>query len=164
MKIRDEQPGEADAIRAVVAEAFIGAAHSSGTEAAIVDALRTEGALDVSLVADDGPVVGHVAFSPVTINGKACGWFGLGPIAILPSHQGQGIGAALIQAGLERLLASGALGCVVLGDPAYYGRFGFEADSRLVYPGVPPEYFQRLAFQGEAPAGQVAYHPGFDAA
>jgi putative acetyltransferase len=165
MIFRPERDGDAPAIRAVTAAAFKDAPHSSGTEAAIVDALRDAGALTLSLVAEsEDRVVGHAAFSPVTIDGKADRWFGLGPVSVEPAEQRRGIGKALIREGLKRLAAAGAEGCVVLGDPAYYRRFGFISDARLRYGEVPPEYFQRLSFTGAEPEGEVAYHPGFDAA
>jgi Predicted acetyltransferase len=163
-EIRPERPEDAAAIRAVTTAAFAVAEHSSGTEGAIVDALRTAGALSVSLVASvAGEVVGHVAFSPVTLDGADLGWYGLGPVAVRPDLHGQGIGAALIRAGLERLKALGATGCVVLGDPAYYPRFGFRQDPAIQYPGVPPEYFMALSLDGSKAAGQVDYHSAFSA-
>lgn len=162
MLIRPEQPEDTDAIRALTTEAFASAPHSSGTEAAIVDALRAAGALTLSLVASEGnEIVGHVAFSPVTIDGAERGWFGLGPVSVRPGRQRGGIGSGLIREGLRRLRESG--GCVLLGDPAYYGRFGFAADPALVLEGVPPGYFMRLAFGAETPAGTVRYHAAFDA-
>ncbi|MGX5736460.1 GNAT family N-acetyltransferase [Bosea thiooxidans] len=169
MPIRAEQPGDIDAIRALTTEAFATAPHRSGTEAAIVDGLRAAGALTLSLVAvagdgTDAALLGHVAFSPVTIDGADRGWFGLGPVSVRPGRQRGGIGSALIREGLRRLRASGAGGCVLLGDPAYYGRFGFAADPALVLEGVPPEYFMRLAFGGDVPAGTVRYHAAFDGA
>lgn len=162
MIIRDEKPADAEAIRALISAAFRDAEHSSGTEAAIVDVLRTAQVMTVALVAQDGDdVIGHIAFSPVTIDGEAMDWYGLGPVAVLPERQGLGIGQALIRTGLERLRALGAQGCVVLGDPAYYRRFGFHADRRLRLADVPPDYFQCLALAGEIPEGSVSYHPGF---
>ncbi|QRM30475.1 GNAT family N-acetyltransferase [Microvirga sp. VF16] len=165
MIVRPEMAEDAPAIRALTAAAFEGAPHSSGTEAAIVDALRDAGALTLSLVAEtQGRIVGHVAFSPVTINGEAGRWFGLGPVSVEPAEQRRGIGQTLIREGLERLKALGAEGCVLLGDPAYYRRFGFVSDPKLRYGEVPPEYFQRLSFTGSEPEGEVAYHAGFDTA
>ena len=161
MQIRPETEADASAIAALTTAAFATAPHAAGNEAAIIDALRAAGALALSLVADAGGVVGHVAFSPVTIDGKDMGWFGLGPVAVAPDRQRQGIGAALIREGLARLAAMGAKGCVVLGDPGYYRRFGFEADPALVLPDVPPEYFMRLILAGTPPRGTVAFHPGF---
>lgn len=162
MEIRSERHGEEQEIAALIEQAFALAEHRDGTEAQIVDRLRKVGALGLSLVADeDGAIVGHVAASPVTIDGHFDGWFGLGPVAVAPAHQRKGVGDRLIREGLAQLVADGAAGCVVLGDPAYYGRFGFEADDRLRYPGPPPEYFQAIAFGGRVPNGTVAYHPAF---
>jgi putative acetyltransferase len=164
MNIRAEIPEDAAIIRAITSAASEGAPHSSGTEAAIVDALRAAGALTVSLVAvQNGEIVGHVAFSPVTIDCKSTGWFGLGPVSVRPDQQGAGIGQALIRHGLDQLRRMGAEGCVVLGDPRYYRRFGFTNDPELRYGDVPPEYFQQLLLKGVTPKGEVAYHPSFDA-
>ena len=161
---RDERPGDADRIRALTSTAFADAPHSDGTEAAIVAALRAAGALTLSLVIEaEGALIAHAAFSPVTIDGRGGRWFGLGPVSVHPAHQRAGLGGQLIRSGLNRLAANGAAGCVVLGDPAYYGRFGFVADPALVYPGVPTAYFQRLLIHGPAASGTVAYHPGFGA-
>ncbi|HWW65591.1 MAG TPA: N-acetyltransferase [Sphingomonadaceae bacterium] len=164
MTIRLEVPGDIHAIRAVTAAAFKDAAYSSQTEARIIDALRGAGALSLSLVAEEqGRVVGHAAFSPVTIDGEAGRWFGLEPVSVEPAHQRRGIGEALIREGLNRLIAGGAEGCVVLGDPAYYGRFGFVSDPDLRFSDAPTEYFQRLSFGESRPKGEVSYHVGFNA-
>ncbi len=161
-QIRPERAEEAAAVAALTTAAFADAPHTSGTEAGIVDGLRRAGALTLSLVAvEDGEVLGHVAFSPVRIDGRDAGWFGLGPVSVRPGRRRAGIGRDLIARGLSDLRVRGALGCVVLGDPAYYGRFGFEADPRLHYPGVPAWAFQRLAFGGQVPTGEVAYHAAF---
>lgn len=162
MEIRPEQPDDEVAISSLITTAFVGAEHSNGTEAEIVERLRGASALTLSLVAsDEGTVVGHVAFSPVTIDDRDYGWFGLGPVAVAPHRQGEGIGASLVEQGLRRLRAQGANGCVVLGEPEYYARFGFRPDERLIYPGPPAEYFQALAFGTGTPSGTVAYHPAF---
>ncbi|MBJ6761700.1 N-acetyltransferase [Myxococcaceae bacterium JPH2] len=162
--IRPETSADAQAIEAVTIAAFREAPHTSHTEQDIVRALREAGALTVSLVAEDqGVVVGHVAISPVSIADGASGWFGLGPISVVPERHGTGIGAALMRASLQRLRDLGASGCVVLGEPAYYGRFGFRAEPSLVFPGVEAAYFQSLAFTGDLPQGVVTYHPAFSA-
>ena len=162
MEIRPERPGDEDAIAKVIEAAFALAEHRDGTEPQIVENLRNAGALTLSIVAvEHGSVVGHVAFSPVTIDGEDLGWFGLGPVAILPDQQGNGFGSALVREGLTRLQNAGAAGCVLVGEPAYYGRFGFAADEGLAFPGLPPEYFQVQSFGGELPTGTVAYHPAF---
>lgn len=164
MLIRFERADDAIAIRTVTRAAFDGVPHSSQTEAAIVDALRAAGALTLSLVAEEGgDIVGHAAFSPITIDGAFQRWYGLGPVSVRPDRHKRGIGRALIDKGLAELRRLKAQGCVVLGDPAYYGRFGFRNDPGLRLPDVPPVYFQCLSFGGETPRGDVAYHPGFDA-
>lgn len=164
IEIRPEKRADTGAIRKITAAAFAGAAHTSGTEAAIVDALRAADALTLSLVATiDGAVAGHVAFSAVTIDSGDTGWFGLGPVSVRPDAQRHGIGSALVSAGLDRLRAAGAKGCVVLGDPGYYRRFGFAIDPALRYNGAPPEYFMRLSLDGSTASGRVAFHEGFSA-
>ena len=163
-KIRNEAPEDAPAIEAITAAAFLNAPHTSHTEQHIVNALRRAGALTVSLVAErDGVLVGHVVLSPVRISDASAHWFGLGLISVLPAHQGHGVGAALMAAALAALRQRGAQGCVVLGDPPYYGRFGFRATPDLVLPGVPPEYFQALHLGPLRPHGTVSYHPAFEA-
>lgn len=162
--IRPEGPADAPSIHALTRAAFERAPHTSHTEHFIVDALRDAGALRVSLVAEeDARLVGHVAVSPVTISSGAQGWYGLGPISVVPERQGRGVGSLLLRAALDALRARGASGCVLLGDPDYYARFGFVAAAPLVLPGVPPEYFQALALSRPVPAGVVAYHAAFDA-
>ena len=163
--IRDERADDAPVIAALTTRAFAAAEHASGTEAAIVDALRVAGALTVSLVAvEDGAIVGHVALSPVRIDGAAGGWFGLGPLSVDPARQRHGIGAGLVEAALARLRAAGAAGCMLLGEPAYYRRFGFVSDPALRYGDEASPYFQNLPLAGPPACGQVSYHPAFDAA
>ena len=164
MNIRPERPEDAAAIHDLTARAFRDMPFSSQTEAAIVDALRDAGAMTLSLVAEDGgQIVGHVAFSPVTIDGEAGGWYGLGPVSVEPERQKAGIGKALIREGLEQLQKAGAHGCVLVGEPGYYQRFGFASDPALKYADVPGEYVQRLVFKGAPPAGEITYHAAFDA-
>lgn len=162
MNIRPERPGEEAAIGAVIADAFAGHPHSDGSEPEIVGRLREAGALAISLIAEaDGEIVGHAAFSPVTISDGTPGWFGLGPVSVVSGRQREGVGSALIRAGLKRLEAEGAAGCTVLGDPAYYARFGYSHDPALTYPCPMPEAFQQRRFSGPAPRGKVTYHPAF---
>jgi predicted N-acetyltransferase YhbS len=162
--LRDERPADCDAIHRITTAAFQNDAHSSHTEQFIVDALRRAGQLTLSLVAEcDGEIVGHLALSPVAITSGATGWYGLGPLAVRPDRQHQGIGSMLATAALDALKQRGGHGCVVLGDPAYYGRFGFRPHAGLILPGVPPEYFQALAFGGAIPDGEVRYHAAFEA-
>jgi putative acetyltransferase len=129
----------------------------------LVEKLRETGALSISLVAEvDGKVVGHIAFSPVSIQGEQSNWYGLAPVSVLPAYQRQGIGGMLIQAGLAELHKMGAAGCVLLGEPAYYGRLGFAPVEGLTLAGVPPEYFLTLPFSEEKIQGEVAYHKAFE--
>lgn len=165
MRIRPESPADASAINAVTERAFKEAPHSDGSEPHIVRALRDAAALAVSLVAEeDGVVVGHVAVSAVTLTAGSVAWYGLGPISVEPARQGQGIGSLLMSAAIQHLTELGAAGCVVLGDPAYYGRFGFAERPGLVYPGVPAEYFLALPLGASTPQGEVAYHAAFTSA
>ena len=162
--IRNETDGDADAITAVTLAAFATLEISQHTEQFIVKALRAAGALTVSLVAElDGRVVGHVAFSPVVLSDGTPDWYGLGPVTVLPAHQRQGIGKALIRQGLARLQAMGARGCCLVGHPDYYRKFGFRNLDQLAHAGVPPEYFLALSFDGHWPQGTVAFHEAFGA-
>lgn len=162
--IRNENAGDFAPIQRVTDLAFRDAPHTDHTEQFIVDALRRNEVLTISRVAEsDGEVVGHVAVSPVTIADGAVGWFGLGPISVLPELQGQGIGSKLMKSVLADLEARGAAGCVVLGDPGYYGRFGFKVVEGLILSGVPAEYFQAKSFDGHFPKGEVVYHEAFSA-
>ncbi|MGY3884362.1 GNAT family N-acetyltransferase [Aeromonas aquatica] len=160
--IRPEVGTDHDAIEAVTVAAFLEAPHTDHNEQQIIRDLRVAGALSLSLVAErEGQVVGHLCFSPVTITDGSQGWFGLGPIAVSPALHGKGVGSRLMAAGLAALEANGAAGCVVLGDPGFYGRFGFLADERLVLPGIPPEYFMARRFRDEQARGEVSYHAAF---
>lgn len=162
MILRPEAAGDADHIRDLTRRAFDGHPYSDGSEPGIIDRLRQAGALTVSLVLEEeGGVAGHVAFSPVTISNGAPGWFGLGPLSVDPGRQRQGAGSKLVRAGLEALVRLGAAGCVLAGDPAYYGRFGFKADGSLTYPGCAPQYFLSLPLSGPPASGIVTYHPAF---
>ncbi|MCE7915770.1 MAG: N-acetyltransferase [Nitrosomonas sp. PRO4] len=164
LKIREEAPTDAPSIKAVTIAAFLHTPHTSHTEQHIIDALRLAGALTVSLVAElDGIVVGHVALSPVVISDGSAGWYGLGPISVLPAHQHCGVGTTLMYAAIDALRLQEAQGCVLLGNPCYYERFGFQSYSGLTLAGVPPEYFQALFLGSERPNGCVTYHPAFEA-
>ncbi len=160
--IRDEDPGEGRLLTHLVDKAFLTADHRDGTEGAIVAALHESGHLSLCLVAQVGTRrVGCAAFSPVTLSDGARDWFGLGPVAVLEPWRRRGIGARLVETGLTRLRGTGASGCVVLGDPAYYGRFGFESDPALTFADMAPGPFQRLVFTGPAPRGETIYAPAF---
>lgn len=164
MKVRTETLKDRPHIGHLIDAAFAGTEYSSGQEATIVEKLRSRDQLTISLVAeDDGNIVGHVAFSPVDISDGSTDWYGLGPVAVLPAYQGRGIGRMLIERGLEDLRVLGGQGCVVLGDPAYYRRFGFECDPQFELPGIPKEYFQALVFATQPRAhGVVTYDEAFN--
>jgi putative acetyltransferase len=162
MLIRDERIGDQAAIDQVIAAAFADHPHSNQREPCLVNSLRDSKALTVSLVAEDhGDIIGHIAFSPVRIGGVFQEWYGLGPVSVQPEWQRQGIGQALINYGLERLREMGANGCVLLGEPEYYGRFGFKPEPGVQLEGVPPEFFLTLSFGQPVPNGRVDYHPAF---
>lgn len=161
-KIRTERSSDVSAIEAVTIAAFRNLPYSRHNEQLIIDRLRRTGNLAVSLVVEEGGmIVGHLAISPVTLSSGSSGWYGLGPVSIIPKRQGLGMGTALTRQALGELRELGAFGCVVLGDPRFYHRFGFKTESALVLLGAPGEYFQVLLFKGELPAGTVTYHNSF---
>ena len=160
-RIRQETDKDRAAIRKVTEDAFAPKSFSDGSEAGIPDALREAGALSLSLVADiEGAVVGHVALSPVTFGG-AVSWYGLGPISVAPVRQSEGIGTALIGAALDWLKRSGAAGCVLVGDPGYYSRFGFFSDGEATYGDLDARLVQRIVVDGPDAAGEVQFHAAF---
>ena len=161
MILRPETDTDRAAIHALTTAAFDGHPHSDGSEPRIIDALREADGLTLSLIAEsDGKIIGHAAFSPVEWSGQG-DWYGLGPVSVAPDRQSRGVGLRLIEAGLAALRRRGARGCVVMGEPAYYSRFGFVQDPRLTYPGPPPEYFMALGFGPIEGSGHVRYHPAF---
>ena len=162
--IRDETDADVTAITEVTIAAFKSLEISNHTEQFIIEALRTANALSISLVAEiDARVIGHIAFSPLTISDGTQNWYGLGPVSVLPEFQRQGIGKALIQEGLSRLKDMNARGCCLVGHPDYYRKFGFKNVSDLVCEGVPQEVFFALSFDGHIPHGEVTFHEAFKA-
>lgn len=166
MIIRKENTADITAIERLTYQAFENHPHhevgAKPTEHLIINSLRENGALTLSLVAEDvSGIVGHIAFSPVNINGEASNWYGLAPVSVSVERQGEGIGSKLIREGMEQLKALGADGLVLLGEPQYYGRFGFKSAPDLTLPGVPAEYFIVHLFGSNVPSGDVSYHPSF---
>lgn len=160
--VRRERVTDLAGIRAVHEAAF-----PTSAEATLVDALRAAGRLVVSLVATDdaGGVIGHVALSPVTVDDRECGGLGLGPVAVLPAHRRRGVGGRLVRAALAAAEARGAGFVVVLGDPAYYARFGFRRAGDF---GLNNEYGADAEFMaveirrgGLPTTGLVKYAPDF---
>ena len=162
--IRNETDADVSAITEVTVAAFNTLDISDHTEQFIIEALRAAGALTLSLVAElDGRVIGHIAFSPLTISDGTQNWYGLGPVSVLPEYQRQGIGKALIEEGLLRLREMGAQGCCLVGHPDYYRKFGFKNVAGLICEGVPQEVFFALSFDENIPQGIVTFHEGFKA-
>ncbi len=162
--IRNERDTDIEAIAELTIAAFKNHPISNHTEQFIIKALRAAGALSISLVAEiDGQVIGHIAFSPVTVSDGATGCYGLGPVSVLPDYQKQGIGKALINKGLSLLKDMAGQGCALVGDPNYYKRFGFKNYLELVHEGVPQEVFLVLPFTEHIPKGIVVFHEGFKA-
>ncbi len=165
IEIRGEEAADRARIREVTELAFRGAAHTCWREHLLVDELREAGALTLSLVAvSELGIVGHVAASRVTVSESTGEWFGIGPISVLPRCQRQGIGSRLMEAALSQLRAWGARGCVLVGDPGFYGRFGFQSDPSVVVPGVPPEVSLSLRFVPCHDHGTARFHAAFSAA
>lgn len=162
--IRPETSEDISAITEVTVAAFAALENSNHTEQFIIEALRSAKALKVSLVAElDGRVVGHIAFSPVSISDGTKNWYGLGPVSVLPKYQHIGIGKLLIQKGLSLLKDLGAKGCCLVGHPEYYRKLGFQNVTGLSLEGFPQEVFFALSFEGAFPQGNVMFHEGFKA-
>jgi len=160
--IRPETPADIAAIRDVTDRAFAGHPYSEGTEATIVDALRSQHGLAISLVAErDGRILGHVAFSPASAADRSPGWYALGPLSVEPRVQGQGIGSRLVIEGLRRLRELSASGCILVGNTKYYARFGFVAAPGNAPPGVPSDHFMVLTLGSEPPQTLIGFHGAF---
>lgn len=160
--IRPEAQGDETTIHALTKAAFKEMPFSDGDEHHLVDRLRADRDLTLSLVAEDAErIVGHIAFSPVTISDGAQDWYGLGPVSVWPELHHQGIGGALIKRGIADMRALDAKGIILLGSNVYYPRFGFVHEPQLTYEGAPPEYFQALLLDGKLPSGAVRFAPAF---
>jgi putative acetyltransferase len=134
MEIRKENNSDIEAITQVTIAAFENHPISRQTEHFIINALRASGALTLSLVAEiDGQVVGHIAFSPIAISDGTTVWYGMGPVSVLPEHQKQGIGKALVNEGLSLLKDMNAQGCALVGPPEYYKKFGFRNYPEMIH-------------------------------
>jgi putative acetyltransferase len=162
MIIRKEQNSDIDTITEVIIAAFKNHPISRQTEHFIVNVLRRSNALTISLVAEiNGRVVGHIAFSPITISDGTKDWYGMGPVSVLPNYQKQGIGKALINEGLSLLKDMGAQGCALVGPPDYYKKFGFRNYLEMIHGGIPQEVFLALPFTEKIPEGIVVFHEAF---
>ncbi len=162
LAIRPEQSDDIETIFELTEAAFRDMPFSDGDEQHLNNRLREAGDLTLSLVAESKDrIVGHIAFSPVTISNGARDWYGLGPVSVWPELHHQGVGSALISEGIAQITQLGARGIVLLGSPDYYSRFGFRHEPQLAYPGPPPEFFQALPIKGDLPSGEVSYAPAF---
>ena len=162
MIIRSEKPSDIEVIAEVTKVAFEDQSFSQQTEHFIIRDLRAAGALTISLVTEvDGRVVGHIAFSPVTISDGTTNWHGLGPVSVLPEYQGRRIGTELVIGGLSLLKSMGGKGCALVGLPTYFNRFGFKNHPRLIHEGIPQEVFVAKSLVGPVPSGTVEFHQAF---
>jgi len=162
VNIRNEKVTDIEAITEVTIVAFKNLPVSNQTEQFIINALRAADVLTLSLVAEtNGRVVGHIAFSPITISDKTTDWYALGPVSVLPDYQRLGIGKSLINEGLTLLKNMEGQGCALVGDPNYYIQFGFKNYPELVYEGIPQEVFLVLPFTKNIPKGTVVFHESF---
>ncbi|MDF3129648.1 N-acetyltransferase [Kiritimatiellaeota bacterium B1221] len=165
--LRPENKSDLEAIDDLLNLAFAFDPHSHQNEGAILQRLRESRKLLLSLVAIDesGELVGQIAFSPVEIDdGSPEGtqnWIGLGPMSVNPRLQRMGIGRQLIETGLKEMKSREVSGCVVLGEPGFYERFGFNTYENLILPGALAPFFMARAFNGEVPGGIVHYDPAF---
>ncbi len=174
MLIRDERPDDASRITQIQYAAFtnhpLNPPGAEPVEHRIVEGLRASGALTLSLLAEIdgqtirqtvGQAVGHVALSPAVVGQEKRGWHLLGPIGVLPRFQGRGTGSALVHEALRRMRALGAKGVVLVGDPGFYARFGFEAVQGLAYPGVPDQFVLAVRLGDTVPQGEILAHRAF---
>ena len=147
--LRTERPGDMLPVYELVSAAF-----GRPDEAELVNRLRECGAAVVTMVEEEEyEFMGHLMLSPITIDGQEGPWLGLAPVAVHPDWQGQGIGSALVRQALGRLADTGAAGVVLVGDPGFYGRFGFAAVPGLGWPGVPERYVLAVSFGPARPMG-----------
>jgi predicted N-acetyltransferase YhbS len=162
MIIRHEQPADIDTITEITKVAFKNHPFSQQIQHFIIRDLRASDALTISLVTEiNGRVVGHIAFSPVTISDGTTNWYGLGPISVLPEFQGCKIGTTMVNNGLSILKSMNGKGCALIGLPTYYYRFGFINYPQLIHEGVPQEIFVVKSLFGEVPTGTVEFHQAF---
>jgi len=157
--IRPERHDEAQAIHDLTRDAFAPMAFSDENDQHIPARLRAAGDLTLSLVAVTDRVIGHVAFSPVTIADAQGDWYALGPISVEAPFQRQGIGTQLAKAGLAYLAEKRAAGCVLTGNPDVYVPMGFTTDHALSYGGLDPRNILYYAIDGSIPAGEITFAP-----
>ena len=173
IEIRDEKPGDESAIREVTEQAFEGSEFGYNGEAGLIDELRSQNATTISLVAEvSDQIVGHILFSPATIelDDHCSKGLGLAPVSVLPEFQRRGIGAKLVEAGLEIASSGDCEFVIVLGHPGYYPKFGFATASAsnvdCEFEGMPDEAFMIRWFKQPASMDNrvvAKYHSVFSA-
>ncbi|MBE9076105.1 N-acetyltransferase [Romeria aff. gracilis LEGE 07310] len=170
ISVRAETSNDYDAVRHVIVDAFTPSEFGHHGEADLVEQLRDRCDCLLSLVAvEDSGVIGHILFSPVSVrNGRDMSWgMGLAPLAIAPHRQRQGIGTALVKAGLVQLAEEGCPFVVVLGHGQFYSRFGFEPAAQYGlshgFAGIPQSAFwvNRLVQESPVTNGRIFYRPEF---
>lgn len=160
--IRPETSADHAAIHDVTERAFAPMPYSDGDEQLLIGKLRDAGALALSLVAEsNGVVVGQITFSPAFAADGSPGWYALGPVSVEPALKHKGIGGQLIRAGIAWLQDQRAAGCILIGNPAYYSRFGFRAFPELAPAGMPAEYYQILPLSVAQPNVVVSFNQLF---
>ncbi|GAB5487337.1 MAG: N-acetyltransferase [Parasphingorhabdus sp.] len=159
-----EQAGDEKAISDLTERAFTPMPFSEGDEQGLINVLRDHDALTISLVAkQDDKIVGHIAFSPAFPDDGSDGWYTLGPVSVEPELQKMGVGSQMIRKGLNMLQDRNANGCILIGNPEYYRRFGFEAAPESCPDGEPAEYYQMIWFGDEKPQQVIGFHKLFHA-
>ena len=162
ISIRPQRERDREAIWEVTRLAFEGQQYADGDEQDLIDTLRRIGALSVSLVAIDGnDLVGQITFSPAGSDGTTGDWYSLGPVSVHPDRQGEGIGGALIEAGMKAIQALGAAGSVLTGDPGYYARHGFVLSPAHRPDNESAENFMLRTIGNARPAGKFSFHEAF---
>lgn len=169
MIIREEKKQDISPIEKLTLLAFTGHPHhkpgSPPNEHLIINRLRDAGAMTLSLVAeDDSGIIGHLAYSPIKIDGITTRWHALAPVSVSPLLQRQGIGSKMIEKSILLLKERNIHGLVVLGDPEYYSRFGFHHNHQFIVEGVPANYFlaQSLINSNPLPSGVITFHNAFE--
>ncbi|MEJ8561894.1 N-acetyltransferase [Yoonia sp. GPGPB17] len=157
MIVRLETAADHQAIYDLTRDAFAPMSFSDGSEPDMIDLMRKDGDLILSLVAEEDEIIGHVAFSPAKISNTRGVWYGLGPISVRADKQRQGIGTKLAHTGLDMLRKMGAAGCVLTGNPDVYRPMGFSNDHALTYSGLNPKFILYMTFNGTAPKGEINF-------
>ncbi len=160
--IRSAQPQDKRAIESLLRRAFADVPYSNQNEHELVAALQSAGKMALEIVAESGgDIVGYLSFTRAQMDGLGGEIYCLAPLAVDPGRHRSGIGSALTEAGLNLLRSDGAAACVVYGDPAYYGRFGFGLNPDVTSPGLEQQYFQVLFFGSKQTQGSVTLDPLF---